>query len=134
MAILRINKPFDNRFTAIAVGKNYLTKLLAYPKIFAVRSNMTSVPFFLDVLRRCEQECWTGVYHVVSADAPWTTEIRELYQQIVDPSAIFTVGLMSEEEKKFSPSFLLSTESLVQKGIVAPSALDDIRTIFAQMR
>jgi len=85
--ILRLRMPVlsepDNR--------NYITKILRYPKIINNRNSITILDDFLVAAKCLMENKKTGIYNIVNPGSISPKEILDMYKEIVDPTHEFEV-------------------------------------------
>lgn len=112
VAILRINKPVDNRPYAPNPNRNQLEKIGSYDKVFDMKAHITFVPHLLKVIDAVLQQKRSEIFHVVSRDEVSNIDMMEAYKKYLDPNKSYMVAEMSEDQKKASPSCLINTDKL----------------------
>jgi len=92
--VARIRIPFDENDGP----RNYITKLLTYPKTY---DNVNSISHIGDFIRTCmdlyERDCPTGVYNITNEGAISTREVVGLIQEILKPNRQFHYFANDEE-------------------------------------
>ena len=92
MARLRI--PFDENDGP----RNYITKLLTYPKTY---DNINSISHIGDFVRTCldlyERDCPTGIYNITNEGSISTRQVVQMIQEILNPDREFEYFADDEE-------------------------------------
>ena len=92
--VARLRIPFDENDGP----RNYITKLLTYPKIY---DNINSISHIGDFVRTCidlyENNCPTGIYNITNEGGISTREVVAMIQEILDPTREFDYFVNDEE-------------------------------------
>ena len=92
--VARLRIPFDENDGP----RNYITKLLTYPKIY---DNINSISHISDFVRTCidlyENNCPTGIYNITNEGGISTREVVAMIQEILDPTREFDYFVNDEE-------------------------------------
>ena len=97
--LCRARMPFDE----FDGPRNYLTKLLTYPKIYDHTNSLTHRgDFVLTCLDLFEQQCLPGIYNVTNEGAVTTREVVALIEEILKPDREFEYFANDEEFYQFA--------------------------------
>ncbi|MDA7520832.1 sugar nucleotide-binding protein [bacterium] len=92
--VARLRIPFDENDGP----RNYITKLLTYPKIY---DNINSISHIGDFVRTCidlyENNCPTGIYNITNEGGISTREVVAMIQELLDPTREFDYFVNDEE-------------------------------------
>ena len=92
--VARLRIPFDENDGP----RNYISKLLTYPKIY---DNINSISHIGDFTRTCiklfENNCPTGIYNITNEGAVSTREVIAMIQELLNPKRDFTYFSNDEE-------------------------------------
>jgi dTDP-4-dehydrorhamnose reductase len=84
--VWRLRIPFNE----VASPRNYLSKLLNYPRLLQATNSLSHLDDFVDACLRCwERRLPFGLYNVVNTGAITTREIVELLQRYLTPGRAY---------------------------------------------
>lgn len=108
--------------------KNFLSKILAYPKIYSTVNSMTVLPDVLPLLVSMILNQEVGTVHLVNPGPLSHNQILTLYRELVDPTKIWES--ISETEHN---QILLSKRSkcVLNSALELPTLEQSIRKIFS---
>lgn len=108
---LRIRMPINEDLQS---SRNFITKILHYPKICSLSNSMTVLPDVLPIMVDMIQQEKTGTYNLTNPGTITHNQILDMYTNIIDPS--FTYENFSPEE-----------QSLILKADRSNNCLDTTR-------
>jgi UDP-glucose 4,6-dehydratase len=92
--VARLRIPFDKHDGP----RNYITKLLTYPKTY---DNINSISHIGDFVRTCldlyERDCPTGIYNITNEGSISTRQVVQMIQEILNPDREFEYFADDEE-------------------------------------
>ena len=126
--VARLRIPFDENDGP----RNYITKLLTYPKIY---DNINSISHIGDFIGTClelyEKNCPTGVYNITNKGAISTRQVVNYINDILKPERKFEFFTNDEEfyrvAKTPRSNCILNIDKLNSLGIAIRPARDAVR-------
>lgn len=89
---LRIRMPLDDRPNE----RNFIDKVKKYKKIIDEQNSMTTVPHFVDTLKKFISKRKEGVYNLTNPGTMSAVDIMEMYKKNVDPTHEFEIIPINE--------------------------------------
>jgi 3,5-epimerase/4-reductase len=96
---LRIRMPISNSHHF----RNFITKIINYPKICSMSNSMTVLPTMFPVILYLMNNNITGSFNLVNEGLISHNEILELYKEIIDPQLTWT-NISTEEQNNLLSS------------------------------
>jgi len=126
--VARLRIPFDENDGP----RNFITKLLTYPKIY---DNINSISHIGDFVGTCldlyERDCPTGVYNITNEGAISTRQVVKMIKEILNPDRKFEFFADDEEfyrvAKTPRSNCILDIEKLRSLGLTIRPARDAVR-------
>jgi len=126
--VARLRIPFDENDGP----RNYITKLLTYPKTY---DNINSITHIGDFVRTCldlyEMDCPTGIYNITNEGGISTREVVQMIQEILNPDQEFKYFADDKEfyrvAKAPRSNCILDTKKLTSLGLAIRPVRDALR-------
>ena len=123
---LRIRMPLDDR----PGERNFIDKILKYESLIDEQNSMTTVPHFIQALKKMIEKRAEGVYNFTNPGTISAAEIMTIYKEIVDPKHQFEVITSQELDaitKVKRSNCFLNTEKMKSLGIALPEVHSAVR-------
>ena len=126
--VARLRIPFDENDGP----RNYITKLLTYPKTY---DNINSITHIGDFVKTCldlyERDCPTGIYNITNEGGISTREVVQMIQEILNPEREFEYFADDNEfyrvAKAPRSNCILDTKKLISLGLSVRPVRDALR-------
>ena len=126
--VARLRIPFDENDGP----RNYITKLLTYPKTY---DNINSITHIGDFVKTCldlyERDCPTGIYNITNEGGISTREVVQMIQEILNPEREFEYFADDTEfyrvAKAPRSNCILDTKKLISLGLAVRPVRDALR-------
>jgi len=126
--VARLRIPFDENDGP----RNYITKLLTYPKTY---DNINSITHIGDFVKTCldlyERDCPTGIYNITNESGISTREVVQMIQEILNPEREFEYFADDNEfyrvAKAPRSNCILDTKKLISLGLAVRPVRDALR-------
>lgn len=116
---LRIRMPIDDRPSS----RNFIDKIREYEKLIDTQNSMTTVPHFLEGLRKLITKRANGIYNFVNPGTTSAVEVMNLYKEIIDSTHQFEKFSLEDLDKVIvakRSNCYLNTDKLKSEGIILP--------------
>jgi len=126
--VARLRIPFDENDGP----RNYITKLLTYPKTYDNINSITHIGDFVSTsLNLYERDCPTGIYNITNEGGISTREVVQMIQEILNPDREFEYFADDKEfyrvAKAPRSNCILDTKKLTSLGLAIRPVRDALR-------